>query len=263
MSLVTAQPSFLRSAATTAAGIAVAEAAAPTVKRVHQELGGKAPNIVLPATDLGKYLADTLQGVLRNSGQTCVAPTRLLVQTDQVAEVEAFAAALFTATAVDRPDQPGDHIGPVINKAQFDKIQKAIATAIAEGAAVIAGGLGRPQKFNAGYYVRPTVLSGVTPDMGIYRDEVFGPVATISQYTSIEEAIAMANDTEYGLSATITGDPVIAREIARKLRTGLVTINSWGPLVDAPFGGYKKSGNGREGGVCGLRDFLEVKTIVG
>jgi len=247
----------------TRAGIAVAQAAAPTVKRVHQELGGKAPNLILPGADIEQHLAGTLQGVLGNSGQTCIAPTRLLVQRDQKADVDSFAKAVFSGTAVDSPDKEGNHIGPLVNKAQFDKVQALIQSAIDEGATLLQGGPGMPENMNRGYYVRPTVLSDVTPDMRIFREETFGPVATISSYDTLDEGIALANDTEYGLSAAVTGDPAAAKDVVGQLRAGLVAVNSWGPAGDAPFGGYKKSGNGREAGVWGLRDFLEVKAIVG
>ncbi|MFA7603193.1 MAG: aldehyde dehydrogenase family protein [Novosphingobium sp.] len=247
----------------TRAGIAVAQAAAPTVKRVHQELGGKGPNLVLPGADIDAHLGAMLFGVLGNSGQTCIAPTRVIVQKDQKAEVEAFAARMFAATKVGDPTQDGGHIGPVVNKAQFDRIQGLIQSAIDEGATLLEGGPGMPDSVNRGYYVRPTVLGDVTPAMRIFREETFGPVATITPYDTLEEGIALANDTEYGLSAAVTGDPEIARGVVGQLRAGIVGVNSWGPAPDAPFGGYKRSGNGREAGVYGLRDFLEIKAIVG
>lgn len=247
----------------TRAGIAIAQAAAPTVKRVHQELGGKGPNLVLPGADLGAHLGKTLSGVLGNSGQTCIAPTRLLVQKDQKADVEAFAVKMFASTQVGSPAEEGSHIGPVVNKSQFEKIQGLIQSAIDEGATLLQGGTGMPDNVNRGYYVRPTVLSDVTPNMRIFREETFGPVATISSYDTLGEGIALANDTDYGLSAAVTGDPAVAKDVVGQLRAGLVGVNAWGPSPDAPFGGYKRSGNGREGGAYGLRDFLEVKTIVG
>jgi aldehyde dehydrogenase (NAD+) len=247
----------------TRAGIAVAQAAAPTVKRVHQELGGKAPNLILPGADVEQHLPGVLSGVIGNSGQTCIAPTRLLVQADQKAEVESVATRVFAATRVDSPEKEGNHIGPLVNKAQFDKVQSLIQSAIDEGASLLQGGTGMPENMNRGYYVRPTVLSDVTPDMRIFREETFGPVATITSYGTREEGVALANDTDYGLSAAVTGDPAAARDVVGQLRAGLVTVNGWGPTADGPFGGYKRSGNGREKGVYGLRDFLEVKSIVG
>jgi aldehyde dehydrogenase (NAD+) len=170
---------------------------------------------------------------------------------------------MFAATQVGNPAEEGGHIGPVVNKTQFDKIQDLIQSAIDEGATLLQGGTGMPDNVNRGYYVRPTVLSDVTTDMRIFREETFGPVATISSYTMLDEGVALANDTEYGLSAAITGDPEVAKGVVGQLRAGLVGVNTWGPVPDAPFGGYKRSGNGREGGVYGLSDFMEVKSVIG
>ncbi len=247
----------------TRAGVLVAKAAADTVKRVHQELGGKAPNLVLPGADLATVLPPTVAGVIMNSGQSCIAPTRILVHADQQAEAVATVKSIMEAVVVGDPMTEGGHIGPVVNKAQYDKIQALIHAAIDEGAVLETGGPGLPEGFNRGYYIRPTVFSGVTPDMRIAREETFGPVATISSYADLDEGVRIANDTPYGLSATISGDPAEAVNVAGKLRAGIVTINSWGPDGHAPFGGYKQSGNGREGGVFGLRDFMEVKSVIG
>ncbi|WP_353205025.1 aldehyde dehydrogenase family protein [Sphingomonas sp.] len=247
----------------TRAGIAVAQAAAVTVKRVHQELGGKAPNVVLEGADLAAVLPPTIHGVLANSGQSCIAPTRLLVHTSQVADATHVVKSIFEATTVDAASVMGAHIGPVVNKAQFDKIQGLIQSAIDEGATLVTGGTGRPDGRNAGYFIKPTLLADVTPEMRIYREETFGPVATITSYSDGEQAIQMANDTEYGLSATISGDPAAAAKVAPRLRAGMVTINGWASGGGAPFGGYKQSGNGREGGKYGLADFMEVKAIIG
>ncbi|HVR90896.1 MAG TPA: aldehyde dehydrogenase family protein [Novosphingobium sp.] len=247
----------------TRAGVLVAQAAAPTVKRVHQELGGKSPNLVLPDADFAAVLPGTLQGVLVNTGQSCIAPTRVLVPRERQGEAAAFAKAMFEATPVGDPLAEGMHIGPVVNKTQFDKIQGLIQSAIDEGAVLETGGTDRPADLNRGYFIKPTVFSGVTPDMRIAREETFGPVATIMPYDSLEEGIAIANDTEYGLSAVISGDPASAAAIAPRLRAGMVAINTWGPAPGAPFGGYKQSGNGREGGLFGLKDFMEVKSISG
>jgi aldehyde dehydrogenase (NAD+) len=247
----------------TRAGIAVAQAAAPTVKRVHQELGGKAPNLVLQGADLAQVLPPTVQGVLANSGQSCIAPTRLLVHETQLDQAAAVVKQIMEATPVGEPETMGAHIGPVVNKAQFDKIQELIQSAIDEGATLVTGGTGRPDGRNAGYYVRPTLLTDVTPAMRIWREETFGPVATITRYEGADEAVTLANDTDYGLSATISGDPAEAAKVAPRLRAGLVTINGWSGGGGTPFGGYKQSGNGREGGKFGLTDFMEVKTIVG
>ena len=247
----------------TRAGIAVATAAAATVKRVHQELGGKAPNVVLKGADLAQVLPPTLAGVIANAGQSCIAPTRLLVHESQVAEATGVAKGIMEGVATGNPSEQGSHMGPVVNKAQFEKIQALIQSAIDEGATLVTGGTGRPDGRNVGYFVKPTVLADVTPDMRIYREETFGPVATITSYDTQEQAIAMANDTDYGLSATISGDPAEAAKVAPHLRAGLVTINAWSSGAPTPFGGYKQSGNGREGGKWGIADFMEVKTIVG
>jgi aldehyde dehydrogenase (NAD+) len=247
----------------TRAGIAVAQAAAATVKRVHQELGGKAPNVVLEGADLATVLPPTVQGVLANSGQSCIAPTRLLVHQSQKDAAVQTVKAIMESAAVGDPAEMGAHIGPVVNKAQFEKIQGLIQSAIDEGATLVTGGTGRPDGRNAGFFVKPTVFSDVTPEMRIYREETFGPIATITTYESGDQAIAMANDTDYGLSATISGDPAEAAKIAGRLRAGLVTINAWSGGGGTPFGGYKQSGNGREGGKYGLADFMELKTIVG
>jgi aldehyde dehydrogenase (NAD+) len=247
----------------TRAGILVAKAAADTVKRVHQELGGKSPNIVLPDADFMTVLPPTVQGVLVNTGQSCIAPTRILVHKDRKDEAVAVIKGMFDQTQVGDPMQEGMHLGPVVNKTQHDKIQDLIQSAIDEGATLETGGTGLPANVNRGYYIKPTVFSGVTPDMRIAKEEVFGPVATIMEYDTIEQAIDIANDTEYGLSSVISGDPAKAAAIAPKLRAGMVAINAWGPGPGAPFGGYKASGNGREGGLFGLKDFMEIKAISG
>ena len=248
----------------TRAGIAVAQAAAATVKRVHQELGGKAPNLVLEGADLATVLPPTVFGVLANSGQSCIAPTRLLVHKSQTGAATEVVKSILDATTVDAASVMGSHIGPVVNKAQFDKIQDLIQSAIDEGATLVTGGTGRPDGRNAGFFVKPTLLADVTPEMRIYREETFGPVATITSYDDADQAIEMANDTEYGLSATVSGDPAAAAKVAPKLRAGMVTINTWGGAGGGtPFGGYKQSGNGREGGKYGLADFMEIKAVFG
>ena len=247
----------------TRAGIAVAVAAAPTVKRVHQELGGKSPNVVLPDAVFADVLPATVSGVLVNTGQSCIAPTRILVPREREAEAATFIKAMFDGTKVGDPLAEGMHIGPVVNKAQYEKIQDLIQSAIDEGATLETGGTDRPADLNRGYYIKPTVFSGVTRDMRIAKEETFGPVATLMAYDSLDQAIEIANDTEYGLSAVISGDPAKAAAVAPQLRAGMVAINNWGPSPGAPFGGYKQSGNGREGGVFGLKDFMEVKSISG
>jgi aldehyde dehydrogenase (NAD+) len=247
----------------TRAGILVAKNAADTVKRVHQELGGKSPNLVLPGSDLKAVLPPTVSGVIVNSGQSCISPARILVHKDQEAEAVGVIKAMFEGTQVGDPMTEGGHIGPVVNKAQYEKIQGLIQSGIDEGAKLEAGGTGLPSNVNRGYYVRPTIFSGVTPNMRIAKEEIFGPVAAVISYQDLDEAIEIANDTEYGLSAAISGDPAKAAEVAPKLRAGMVAINNWGPTPGAPFGGYKQSGNGREGGLFGLKDFMEVKSISG
>jgi aldehyde dehydrogenase (NAD+) len=247
----------------TRAGTAIAAAAAPTVKRVHQELGGKAPNLVLEGSDLQAVLPPTVMGVLANTGQSCIAPTRILVHQSQVDEATAVIKSMMEATTVGDPLADGPHIGPVVNRSQWEKIQGLIQSAIDEGATLVTGGTGLPEGVNRGFYIRPTLFRDVTPDMRIAQEEVFGPVATVMSYQDEDDGVRIANDTVYGLSATISGDPARAAPIARRLRAGLVTINSWSPDPGAPFGGYKQSGNGREYGKYGLTDFMEVKSVVG
>lgn len=246
----------------TRAGIQIAKNAADTVKRVHQELGGKSPNLVLEGADFAATLPGTLQGVVANSGQSCIAPTRILVPTARKAEAEAFVRDYFAAVKVGSPSDEGSHIGPLVNKAQWTKVRGLIEKSIEEGATLLQGGPGLPDSVNRGYYIRPTVFSDVTPDMTIFHEETFGPVATITTYDTLDEGIELANRTNYGLSATVTGDPAAAKDIVGKLRAGLVTVNQWGGVKGGSFGGYKQSGNGREGGRHGLKDFMEVKTIV-
>ena len=248
----------------TRAGIAVAKAAADTVKRVHQELGGKSANIILPDADLQKAVAGGVQSCFTNSGQSCNAPTRLFVQARQHDRAVEIAKAAAEATKVGDPNTKGTTIGPVVSEAQFRKIQRLIEAGIAEGATLVAGGPGRPEGFNRGYYVRPTVFANVKPEMTISREEIFGPVLSILPYDSEEQAVRMANDTVYGLSGYVqSGDLEHARKVAAQLRTGNVHLNGAGPDFGAPFGGYKQSGNGREWGEFGLDEFLEVKAVMG
>ncbi|OAO04459.1 aldehyde dehydrogenase family protein [Parasphingorhabdus sp.] len=247
----------------TRAGILVAKAAADTVKRVHQELGGKSPNVVLPGAKLEEVLPPTIGGVMLNTGQSCIAPTRVLVHKDQNSDAIAVVKNIVESQEVGDPLAEGNHLGPVVNKAQHGKIQDLIQSAIDEGATLESGGPDLPTNVNRGYYVKPTVFSGVTPDMRIAKEEIFGPVVTLMSYDNLDQAIEIANDTEYGLSAVISGDPAEAVAVAPQLKAGMVIINNWGPAPGAPFGGYKQSGNGREGGVYGLRDFMEVKAISG
>ncbi|OHV78012.1 aldehyde dehydrogenase family protein [Ensifer sp. LCM 4579] len=247
----------------TRAGIAMALAAAPTVKRVHQELGGKSPNIILRSADFAAAVAAGVRRCFGNSGQTCTSPTRMLVPAERMGEASSIAAKEAAALVVGPPSDPRTDLGPVASAAQFEKIQALIERGIAEGAELVAGGPGRPSHLNAGYYVRPTVFARVTNQMTIAREEIFGPVLSIIGYDGEDEAIAIANDTPYGLAAYIQGDLPEARAIASRLRTGTVRLNSSAWDAAAPFGGYKQSGNGREYGKFGLHEFTEIKGIVG
>lgn len=248
----------------TRAGILVAKAAADTVKRVTQELGGKSPNIILEDADLEKAVAGGIQGVMMNSGQSCNAPTRMFVPASKNDEAKAIAKAAAEQVKVGDPFTDGTTIGPVVSEVQYNKIQDLIQKGIDEGATLLAGGVGRPDGLNKGYYVRPTVFADVTPDMAISREEIFGPVLSILSYETEDQAIEMANDTEYGLSSYVqSGDIERARKVASKIRAGDVHLNGAGPDFNAPFGGYKQSGNGREWGEHGFEEFLETKAVLG
>jgi aldehyde dehydrogenase (NAD+) len=247
----------------TRAGIMVAKNAAETVKRVHQELGGKSPSLVLEGADLGKAVQGTLFSVLMNSGQSCIAPARLLVPRALQAQVAELAAQVMKATQCGDPREEGRHIGPVVNKAQWDKIQGLIAKGLEEGAKLETGGPGRPDGLDTGYFVKPTLFSNVRNDMTIAREEIFGPVVTIIPYDDEEDAVHIANDTDYGLSAVVFGDAKAVKRVAPRLRAGMVYVNGGQPDPTLPFGGYKQSGNGREHGKFGLAEFLEVKSLVG
>jgi aldehyde dehydrogenase (NAD+) len=247
----------------TRAGVLVAKNAADTVKRVHQELGGKSPSLVLESADLTKAVPVTLFSVLMNSGQSCIAPARLLVPRHLQEQVAAAAAAVMKATQCGDPSEEGRHIGPVVNKSQWDKIQGLIAKGLEEGAKLEAGGPGRPDGVESGYFVKPTLFSNVRNDMTIAREEIFGPVVTIIPYEDEEDAIRIANDTDYGLSAVVFGDAESVKRVAPRLRAGMVYVNGGQPDPNLPFGGYKQSGNGREHGKFGLAEFLEVKSVVG
>jgi len=248
----------------TRAGIEVAKAAAPTVKRVAQELGGKSANIILDDADLGSAVAGGVMSVMNNSGQSCNAPTRMLVPAAKHEEALTIAAATAEKVKVGDPFAEGTKIGPVVSEVQFNKIQDLIQKGIDEGAQLVAGGTGRPEGLNKGYYVRPTIFGNVTNDMTIAREEVFGPVLTILPYENEAQAIEIANDTVYGLSGYVSsGSLERARDVASQLRTGNVHLNGAGPDFSAPFGGYKQSGNGREWGEFGFDEFLEVKAVMG
>lgn len=248
----------------TRAGIDVAIRAAPTVKRVTQELGGKSPNIILPDADLEKAVAGGTRHCFNNSGQSCNAPTRMLVPAERMKEAAEIAAGVANSLRVGNPRTAGIDLGPVVNRTQWEKIQRLIESGVAEGATLAAGGPGRPEGLNKGFYVRPTVFAGVTPEMTIAREEIFGPVLSILAYKDEEEAVRIANDTPYGLAGYVSsGDIAHARAVARRIRAGNVNLN--GVMNDrrAPFGGFKQSGNGREWGRFGLEEYLEVKAIGG
>jgi len=248
----------------TRAGTEVARLAAPTVKRVHQELGGKSPNILLDDADFARAVKASVRHVFENSGQSCNAPTRMLVPANRLAEVEALARQVAEKVTVGDPTAQETEIGPVVSRLQFERVEGYISKGIAEGAKLVAGGEGRPQGLSKGYYVRPTIFSNVNNDMVIAREEIFGPVLAILPYRDEEEAIRIANDTPYGLAAYIwSNDLARARRVGRRIRAGRVTINGAAGDMNTPFGGFKKSGNGREWGEHGLRDFLEVKAVLG
>ncbi|MBB3237425.1 aldehyde dehydrogenase family protein [Phyllobacterium endophyticum] len=247
----------------TRAGISVAQAAAPTVKRVHQELGGKSPNIILRSADLAAAMRAGVDKCFANSGQSCNAPTRLLVPQEKMKQAIGIARQAAESVRVGSPVNPDSDIGPVVSQAQFDKIQGLIRKGMEEGAELVAGGPGRPAHLNVGYYVRPTIFARVTNDMAIAREEIFGPVLVILGYDSDDEAAAIANDTPYGLASYVQGEAGEARAFARRLRTGIVRLNSSAWDGAAPFGGYKQSGNGREYSKFGLHEFTEIKAIVG
>jgi aldehyde dehydrogenase (NAD+) len=247
----------------TRAGIMVAKNAADTVKRVHQELGGKSANIILPGADLSRVLKGAALRLLMNSGQSCIAPMRLLVHRDQYDEAVAWLADFFAQAAVDEPLKEGNHIGPVVNRPQFDKIQALIQTGIDEGAELLAGGTGRFGDRDRGYYVKPTLFAGVTNEMTIAREEIFGPVLGVIVYDDLDEAVRISNDTVYGLASYVMGDPALARGVVRRLRAGSVFVNAANLDPHVPFGGYKQSGNGREFGRYGLEEFTELKGIIG
>jgi aldehyde dehydrogenase (NAD+) len=246
----------------TRAGIEVAKNAAATVKRVHQELGGKSPNIVLEDADFQKAVTAGVRAVMMNSGQSCNAPTRMLVPGSRMAEVKEIARAAAESTTVGDPNGNAA-MGPVVSETQFNKIQGLIEKGIAEGATLVTGGPGKPEGLEKGYYVKPTVFADVTKDMSIAREEIFGPVLAILGYASEAEALEVANDTEYGLAAYVQGEPEHARQVARHLRAGQVNINGAGIDFMAPFGGYKQSGNGREWGDHAFGEFLETKAVLG
>lgn len=248
----------------TRAGIEVAKNAAPTVKRVHQELGGKSPNIILDDDSFAAGVKGGVVGVMTNSGQSCNAPTRMLVPAARMDEAAEIAQAVVAKTTVGAPDAEGTRMGPVASEAQWTKIQGLIQQGVDEGATLVAGGPGRPDGLDSGYYVQPTIFSKVSNDMTIAREEIFGPVLTILPYDDVDDAVRIGNDTEYGLAAYVSGaDLDQVRAVASQLRAGQVTLNNAPIDQRAPFGGYKRSGNGREWGDIAFGDFLETKAVLG
>ena len=248
----------------TRAGILISKAAADTVKTVSLELGGKSPNLVFNDTDIDAAVARGASFCFANTGQSCNAATRMLVERDAYDRAVEVAAATANATVVDLPSKAGGHIGPLVSQVQFDKVQSLIQAGIDEGARLVAGGTGRPEGLNRGWFARPTVFADATPDMTIMREEIFGPVLAMMPFDSEDEAIEIANDTPYGLAAYIqTGSAERARRVAARLRAGMIQVNGAGRASGAPFGGYKQSGVGREGGIWGIEEFLEMKTISG
>ncbi|MCA1367948.1 aldehyde dehydrogenase family protein [Bradyrhizobium sp. BRP14] len=246
----------------TRAGIAVSKDAADTVKRVTLELGGKSPNIVFADADLEERVTASILECFNNSGQSCDAPTRMLVERSVYDKVVEIASRVGQEVRVGNPTQEGTHIGPLVSHIQYERVQALIEAGVAEGARLLAGGPGKPEGFEIGYFVKPTIFADVNNSMRIAREEVFGPVLSIIPFDTEEEAIEIANDTNYGLAAYVqTGDPERAQKVAARLRAGMVHINGGPHRYGSPFGGYKQSGNGREGGLFGLEDFLEVKTV--
>ncbi|MFC4309828.1 aldehyde dehydrogenase family protein [Steroidobacter flavus] len=248
----------------TRAGVQVAKAAAETVKRVSQELGGKSANIILEDADLNAAVKSGVLSMMSNTGQSCNAPSRMLVPKKLYEEAVAIAKSVATKPVVGDPKKEGVTMGPVANKMQFEKIQRLLQTGIDEGATAVIGGPGRPDGIDKGYFIKPTVFANVNNSMTIAREEIFGPVLVMIPYETEEEAVRIANDTVYGLSGYVySGDIEHARKVARRLRTGMVHLNGASTDVNAPFGGYKQSGNGREWGKEGLKEFLEVKAMMG
>ena len=248
----------------TRAGTEVARSAAASVKRVHQELGGKSPNVLLDDADFERAVKQSVLHVFQNSGQSCNAPTRMLVPAGKMAAVEAIAKRIAETVVVGDPASDKTTVGPVVSKLQFDRVEGFIEKGIAEGAHLVTGGAGRPEGLPTGYFVKPTIFSNVRNDMTIAREEIFGPVLCILPYQTEEEAVQIANDTPYGLAAYVwSQDNVRARRVGNRIRAGQVALNGAYGDMQTPFGGFKMSGNGREYGEFGLRDFLEVKALIG
>ena len=246
----------------TRAGSSVSKDSADSIKRVALELGGKSPNIVFADCDLEERISGSIEECYINTGQSCDAPTRLLVERSCYKEVLKIAKRVGEAVKVGDPAQEGNHLGPLVSDIQFGRVQAMIEKGIKEGATLLVGGLGKPDGFDEGYWVRPTIFADANNKMAIAQEEIFGPVLTIIPFDSEEEAIEIANDTPYGLAAYVqSGDLNRAERVAQKLRVGMVHINGGGFNYGSPFGGYKQSGNGREGGIIGIEDFQEVKTL--
>lgn len=246
----------------TRAGILVAKAASETVKRVTQELGGKSPNIIFEDADLETAVSSGVINMMGNTGQSCNAPSRMLVHSSVYDQAVEIARQTAEQVSVDDPLKEGMHLGPLSSRVQFDKVQGLIEVGINEGADLVVGGLGKPDGFNTGYYVKPTIFAGVNNQMTIAQEEIFGPVLTMIPFDTEEQAIEIANDTPYGLAAYFsTSDEERAKRVAGQLRAGMVSLNSASQNYTAPFGGYKQSGNGREWGEFGFDDFLEIKGI--
>ena len=248
----------------TRAGTAVTRDAAETVKRVTLELGGKSPNLVFADCDLEDRVTASVDECMFNTGQSCDAPTRLLVERSCYEEVLKIAKHAADATAVGDPAQTGDHIGPLFDRIQYERVQAMILKGLDEGATLLAGGLSKPEGFETGWYVKPTIFADVSNDMAVAQEEIFGPVLVIIPFENEDDAIAIANDTPYGLAAYLqTGNPARAERVSSRLRAGAIHVNGGGFNYGSPFGGYKQSGNGREGGLMGLEDYLETKTLHG
>ena len=246
----------------TRAGILVAKAASETVKRVAQELGGKSPNIIFADADLDKAVSAGVTSMMGNTGQSCNAPSRMLVQSSVYQQAVEIAKQAAAQVAVDDPMKEGGHIGPLSSRVQFEKVQSLIEKGIEEGAELVIGGTGKPDGLDTGYFVKPTIFAGVNNQMTIAQEEIFGPVLTMIPFDTEEQAIEIANDTPYGLAAYFsTSDDGRAKRVAGQLRAGMVSLNSASQGYTAPFGGYKQSGNGREWGEYGFDDFLEIKGI--
>ncbi len=248
----------------TRAGVAVATAAAPTVKRVTQELGGKSAHIILDDADLGRAVREGVQACFRNAGQSCNAPTRMLVPRKKMAEAASLAKEEAEATKVGDPRAEDTAVGPLVSEAQFEKVQRLISRGIEEGATLVVGGTGRPDGINTGYFAKPTVFMDVGNDMTIAREEIFGPVLCIIPYEDEEDAVRIANDSPYGLAGFVSSDNLEhARRVAKRIRAGNVHVNGARIDFSACFGGYKQSGNGREWGEAGIEEFLELKAVFG